>query len=94
MQSAFFCFSVAQSCPSLCDPMDCSDVLEQYEVSRAQGSLCWSHLHANDLWCVVLGVGALAAPPGSICMAAPWHQHLFPGILQQEKILAFGAEGW
>ena len=35
-----------------------------------------------------------AAPPGSICMAAPWHQHLFPGILQREKILAFGAEGW
>ena len=34
-----------------------------------------------------------AAPPGSICMAAPWHQHLFPGVLQQEKILAFGAEG-
>lgn len=32
------------------------------------------------------------SPPESICKAAHGQQHLFPGILQQEKILAFGAE--
>ena len=52
-----------------------------------------SMLTTHGVWPSAL-VPFQAAPPGSIYMAAPWHQHLFPGILQQEKILAFGAEGW
>ena len=60
MQRASFCCSVAKSCLSLCDPRDCCDILEQYEVSRAQGSLCCSHLHANNSWCVAFSLGAFS----------------------------------
>ena len=61
VQSAFFCcFSVAKSCPTLCNPMDCRDVLEQYEVSWSRGSLCCLHLCANDSWYVALSLGAFS----------------------------------